>query len=80
MVKFSDLLVAKSLHRLARYNLVASLIFMTSCTTYSLAMLTIDSVMSFLHLSMFKTYINERFSSNRVTGNSNALYKMAESF
>ena len=73
MVKFSDLLVAKSLHGLARHHSVASLIFMMSCITYSLAMLTIDGVMSFLHLWTFKTYIK------RATGNSYALYKMAES-
>ena len=50
MVKFSDLFVDKSLHRLARRHLVASLIFMKSSITYCLVTLTKDGVTSFLKL------------------------------
>ena len=50
MVKFSDLLVDKSLHGLAGRHLVASFIFMTSSITYSLVTLTIDGITLFLQL------------------------------
>ena len=50
MVKFSDLLVDKSLHILVWRHLVANLIITTSSITYSLVMFTPDGVMLFLQL------------------------------
>ena len=51
MVKFSDLLVDKSLHALALRHSAASLIFMTSSITYSFVALTIESATLCLQLT-----------------------------
>ena len=66
MVKFSDLLVDKSLHGPAQRHSVASLIFMTSFNTYGIVTLTIDGVTSFSQLLDVKIVRNDtRFSLNK---------------
>ena len=48
--------------------------------TYGLVMLTIDDVKPFYNYWTFKPYVKIRVSvKTRVTGNSNSLFKMAES-
>ena len=79
MVKFSDLLVEKSLHGLVCCHLVASLIFMSSSIMYSLVTLTIDGVTLFLQLMDIQNISKNRYLvQTRVTGNSNILFKMEE--
>ena len=69
MVKFSDLMVDKSLHGLTGCHSVACLIFMMSFTTNSLVMLAIDTVRSFLQLMDSQNECkNTRFSQNKSYG------------
>ena len=66
MVKLSDLLVDKSLHRPAWHHSVASLIFFTS---YGIEMLTIDGVTSVLPiLDVQNERKNTHFSPNESWG------------
>ena len=69
MVKFSDLLVDKSLHILVWRHLVANLIITTSSITYSLVMFTTDGVMLFLQLMDVQNIcLYMRFSPNKIYG------------
>ena len=76
MVNFCDLLVDKSLHVLARHYSAASLILMTSYITYSLVRqhYVVLELMGVKNLRKIRILVQKIFK-----GNSNALFKMAES-
>ena len=81
MVKFSGLLVDKSLHGLGT-DWRASLIFMTSSITYSLVTLTIHDVTSFLQLMEVQNvnFVNHSFQfKQELQEKSTTLFKMAQS-
>ena len=82
MVKFSNLLVDKTLHGLGmdRCDVIRSPVKISCLSiTYVIVTLVIDTVMSFYNYWTFKTFVKICVSvQSRIAGNSNSLLKMAE--
>ena len=84
MVKLSDLLVDKSLHKhgMDRRDVIRSPVWFSwrHLTNTGIVTLTIDGVALFLQLLEVQMYVKMRVSVKiRVAGNSDSLFKMAES-